>query len=141
MDPYLTKWTTRNNPVGTNRQDQAFGTSPDPYWETLRNAMGRAKTYADKANLAAMTPQNTLASTAYCLANPGHEYVVYQPRTDSAFTVSLKAGAYHYEWFNPSTGAVASSRQFTASAGEKTFTAPFSGDAVLYIADKNVRPR
>ena len=141
MDPYLAKWTTRNNPVGTNLQDQAFGTSPDPYWETLRNAMGRAKTYADKVNLAAMTPQNALASTAYCLANPGHEYLVYQPRANSAFTVSLKAGAYHYEWFNPSTGAVTSSGQFTASAGEKTFAAPFSGDAVLYIADKTVRPR
>jgi hypothetical protein len=39
-----------------------------------------------------------------------------------------------YEWFNPTTGAVTSSGQFAASAGEKTFVAPFSGDAVLYIS-------
>ena len=66
---------------------------------------------------------------------------MYQPRANATFTVSLQAGAYHYEWFNPSTGAVTSSGEFTASAGEKTFAAPFSGDAVLYIADKTVRPR
>lgn len=73
MDPYLAKWTTRNNPLGVNPHDPAFGTSADPYWETMRHAMGRAKTYADKVKLAAMTPQNALASTAYCLADPGHE--------------------------------------------------------------------
>jgi len=133
MDPYLTKWTTRNNPLGFNPRDPNFGTSPDPYWEPMRNAMGRAKTYADKVDLAAMSPQNALASTAYCLANPGREYLVYQPRTAAAFTVSLEAGGYDYQWFNPSTGAVTSSGQFRAGAGKKTFAAPFSGDAVLYL--------
>jgi len=141
MDPYLTKWTTRNTPVGDNPRDPAFGTAPDPYWNPLRNAMGRVKTYADKVNLAAMTPQNALASTAYCLADPGHEYLAYQPKTDSVFTVSLQAGAYAYEWFNPSTGAVTSSGEFTADTGNKSFSAPFSGDAVLYIRSKTLRDR
>jgi hypothetical protein len=143
MDPYLTKWTARNNPAGVNSRDRTFGTSPDLYWEPLRNALGRVRTYADKADLAAMTPQNALASTAYCLANPGREYLTYQPKTASPFTVSLKAGAYHYEWFNPTTGVVASSGEFMAGAGDKTFTAPFAGDAVLYIttADRRRRSR
>jgi hypothetical protein len=134
MDPYLTKWTTRNNPVGADPRDQAFGTSPDLYWEPLRKAMGHAKRYADKVNLAAMAPRIPGASTGYCLANPGHEYVVYQPKSNTAFTVNLEAGVFYYEWFNPSTGAVTASGQITASKGETSFTAPFSGDAVLYIA-------
>lgn len=66
---------------------------------------------------------------------------MYQPRSNAAFTVHLTAGAYHYQWFNPSTGAVTSSGEFTAGAGNKTFTAPFSGDAVLYLTEKPPRPR
>jgi hypothetical protein len=139
MDPYLAKWTTRNNPLGADPRDPAFGTRPDPYWDTMRHAMGRVRTYAEKINLAVTTPQNTLSSTAYCLAHPGHEYLVYQPKSNAAFTVHLKAGAYHYQWFNPSTGAVASSGGFTAGEGDKTFAAPFAGDAVLYISDRPVR--
>ena len=34
MDPYLARWNKRNNPIGINPQDAAFGLSPDPYWET-----------------------------------------------------------------------------------------------------------
>ena len=50
-----------------------------PFAEDVRQAMGATHRYAQKINLAAMTPQNGLASTAYCLANPGSEYLVYQP--------------------------------------------------------------
>jgi hypothetical protein len=139
MDPYLAKWTTRNNPLGADPRDPAFGARPDPYWDTMRHAMGRVRTCAEEVNLAAMTPQNTLSSTAYCLAHPGHEYLVYQPKSNAAFTVYLKAGAYHYQWLNPSTGAVASSGEFAAGEGDKTFAAPFADDAVLYVSDKPMR--
>ena len=83
-----------------------------------------------------MTPQNTLSSTAYCLADPGHEYLVYQPNPDSAFTVNLIAGTYTYEWYDPSKGTVASRGSLATDAGSHSFAAPFSGDAVLYITDK-----
>jgi len=48
----------------------------DPKWtssaeqEAMRKQMGYTLTYANKMNLAAMTPRNELASTKYCLANP-----------------------------------------------------------------------
>ncbi len=138
MDPYLTQWTTRNNPVGANPHDRAFGAGPDPYWEILRNAMGRVRRCADRANLAAMTPDNALASTGYCLAQPGHQYLVYQPKSNAAFTINLQPGTYHYEWFNPSTGVIAGKGQVKTDAELQTFTAPFSGDAVLYLADKSL---
>ena len=118
MDPYLdpTPWyvTDRNHPSGD---------TPDPYWDTLRSAMGDARLYADRMNLADMTPENALSSTHYCLANPGQEYLVYQPGT-GAFTVDLQPGAYDYEWFNPADHTVVSKGSFTASAGSRSFTPP-----------------
>ena len=100
--------------------------------EGARLAMGHTLNYANKMNLVSMTPSNSLASTTYCLANPGKEYLVYQPST-GAFTVNLQAGTYSYEWFNPVTGKVAGTGNIIASTGNRSFTPPFSGDAVLYI--------
>lgn len=137
MDPYLAKIAGankgRNSPIGTSPREDYFGVSPDPYWETLRLAMGRARTYAQKLDLAAVTPQNQLSSTGYCLANPGSEYLVYDASGAKSFTVTMANGTYAFEWFNPTTGAVADTGAFTTTAGSRPFTAPFEGDAVLYI--------
>jgi hypothetical protein len=135
MDPYLAKIKTRNNPTGES-SDPYFGTKPDPYWETIRLAMGRTRIYANKINLSLDTPQNHLSSTNYCLADPGKEYLVYQPDSSKTFTVELLSGEYSYEWFNPSSGIVAEMGSFDAMNGIRTFEAPFSGDAVFYIKRK-----
>jgi hypothetical protein len=137
MDPYLAKIaggnTGRNSPVGDSPREPYFGLRPDPYWETIRVAMGRARSYAEKIDLAAETPRNELSSTAYCLANPGKEYLVYNPGDPKSFAVSLASGAYEFEWFNPTTGAVAGKGRFTATEGRRSFAAPFDGDAVLHV--------
>ena len=131
MDPYLTIWPRRNAPDGST-VDPEIGARPDKYWDVIRNAMGSTLTYANRMNLAAMAPQPSLSSTHYCLANPGAEYLVYQPLA-GAFTVTLMAGNYQYEWLNPSTNSIVSSGSLLASGGKRTFTPPFSGDAVLYL--------
>ena len=114
--------------------------------------MGHTLTYANKMNLAAMVPRNDLASTKYCLANPGTEYLVYLPSpnpTDSWFgrikeifignhptvTVNLSTvrGVLKVEWFNPTTGVTTNGETVTGGA-RRAFTAPFDGDAVLYLA-------
>jgi hypothetical protein len=83
-----------------------------------------------------MTPQGDLASTGFCLANPatsGAEYLVYLP-SGGKVTVNLIAtsGSLSVEWFNPSTGSITPG--VTTSGGTiRTFTAPFTGDAVLYL--------
>ncbi len=136
MDPYLAKIKTRNKPVGTDPNESHFGLSSDPYWETIRVAMGRARSYAVKMNLAASTPQSDLSSTAYCLANPGVEYLAYQPSSSESFTVKLLPGTYVYEWFNPTLGTTHDIGTFTANNGNRSFSAPFTGDAVLYIRNK-----
>lgn len=99
----------------------------------VRKAMGHTLTYAKKMNLKDMLPRDDLSSTKYCLANPGSEYLVYQPASGAAFSVDLKAGDYKFEWFNPASGTIVTTGSFTAEGGTKSFTAPFSGDAVLYI--------
>jgi hypothetical protein len=103
----------------------------------VRRTMGQIRAYADRATLLAMTPRGDLASTGYCLANPGSEYLVYQPERGQ-FEVDLLAGIYTYEWFNPATGTVADTDFFTAANGTRVFTPPFGGDALLYL---HVSPR
>jgi hypothetical protein len=131
MDPYLTKWPNRNFPEGST-VDPDVGVRPDKYWDVIRNAMGSTLTYANRMNLVAMTPQGSLSSTGYCLADPGVEYLVYQP-SSGPFTVNLVAGTYQYEWFDPSTNTISSSGALSVSDGNHSFSPAFSGDAVLYL--------
>ncbi|MBM4048611.1 MAG: hypothetical protein FJ279_26205, partial [Planctomycetes bacterium] len=64
----------------------------DGTYEPLRRAVGHTRSYATRMNLAAMTPRNDLASTQYCLANPGREYLVYLPEGGEV-TVDLTAAS------------------------------------------------
>jgi hypothetical protein len=49
--------------------------------EMARRAMGNTLTYAKRMDLAAMTPDTESASSGYCLANAGTEYLIYLPST------------------------------------------------------------
>lgn len=105
----------------------------DDQWEPVRRALGDTRRFADRMDLARMTPQNGLASTSYCLARPGKEYLVYQPKAGEDFTVGLKAGTYRVEWFEPAKGVPAGESRLKVSGGSQRFQAPFSGEAVLYL--------
>lgn len=137
MDPYLARTTGsnvgRNEPLGTNPREPYFGLKPDPYWDTLRTAMGRTRTWADKIDLTAMIPHNELASTTYCLAAPRREYLIYNPGPEKPFTVQLTEGTYALEWFNPTTGKSAGTERLEVGNGTRKFSAPFEGDAVLHV--------
>jgi hypothetical protein len=98
-----------------------------------RPAMGHTRAYAEKMNLAAMTPRNELSSSEYCLANPGHEYLVYLPEGgEVTVDVSAAKGAMTVEWFNPRTGEKLPGDNVDGGA-KRPFHAPFQGDAVLYL--------
>jgi hypothetical protein len=131
MDPYVVVWPGRNSPAGSTA-DPRVGVRPDDYWDAIREAIGSTLTYANRMNLVAMTPRPSLSSTHYCLAIRGAEYLVYQPFNEP-FTLNLSAGAYHYEWFNPSTNRVCSSGTLLVSSGARSMSAPFRGDAVIYL--------
>jgi hypothetical protein len=126
MDPYLEAWSGRNNPSGGR---------PDPSWDTIRDALGWTRIYAERLNLERAVPSPSLCSTGFCLADPGHQYLVYKPPGSGGFTLTAVAGAYRLEWFNPATGAVSDTGMITLAAGKRTFTPPFSGDAVLLLTE------
>lgn len=107
-------------------------TIDDAGYVASRRAMGHTRRFAERMQLAAMTPQPRLASTGYCLANSGLEYLVYQPRSAEPFSLELSPGRYTYEWFNPATGQTDRSGKLE-SAGTQIFEAPFTSDAVLYF--------
>jgi hypothetical protein len=123
IQPILMDWYCYGDPKWTSSAEQ----------EAMRKYMGYALTYATKMNLAAMRPRPELASTDYCLANAGVEYLVYQPKSDEAFSVELKAGTYRYEWFDLTKGAITDTGRLEAADGRQQFNAPFEGDAVLYL--------
>lgn len=105
----------------------------DPRWESTRKAMGHTLSMSRRVDLAAMVPRVDLASSGYCLADPGKEYLVYLP-SGGMGTVDLSAadGSLVVEWVHPVEGAVTPGG--TATGGSRrSFTAPFSGDAVLHL--------
>jgi len=126
MDPYLdpSHDPGRNNPAGGK---------PDPYWDVLREALGRTRVCAEHMNLAAATPHGELASTGFCLADPGREYLVYLPQGGEV-TVDLSAVSrtLDTEWMHPVEGTVVRVEP-TAGGGRRILKAPFPGDAVLHL--------
>jgi hypothetical protein len=125
-DPEVTPWAFAGG-VTKDRRDY-------PDWEPTRRAMGDTRRYAERMNLAAMTPRPDLVSTRYCLANPGEEYLIYLPKGGNV-TLNLcdATGAFAVEWFFPEL-----SRTFPGAhplpGGDYVVTiAPYTGDAVLYL--------
>ena len=111
----------------------------EPKWtsgaeqEAMRKNMGYTLAYARRMNLATITPRSDLASSKYCLANPGTEYLVYQPKTGAGFSVELTAGTYRYQWFNPARGTPMGEGRVEAPGGGQQFKAPFASPSVLYL--------
>jgi hypothetical protein len=111
---------------------------PSPTWQdSARDAMGQTRRYAEKMNLAAMTPAGELAETGYCLASRGAEYLVFQPGNKGEFRVNLSdaSGTFSVEWFSVNTGTAVAGKPVSGGAS-RTFTTPFGGPAALYLKRK-----
>ena len=118
MDPYL---------------DARTGGKLDRKYDPIRRAMGHSLALARRIGLAATTPQPRLASTRYCLAAPGAEYLVYLPKGGTVtLDLSGAKGTFQAEWVEPDTGKArpGSSRE---GGSRRRFTAPFAGHAVLHV--------
>jgi hypothetical protein len=140
MDPYEIFWPgspNRNTCVSAVNQ---VCTGVDPKYDKFRTSMGIAQGYVNgKMDLVKATPQGSLSSTGYCLADnaaTGAEYLVYAPN-GGTFTVNLSATtrALNVEWFNPATGVTTAGGVITGGSPGQSFTAPPVGDFVLYIVD------
>jgi hypothetical protein len=111
----------------------------DPVWgEAVRKSMGYTMNFAQRMDLIRMIPENELASSGYCLAKSGSEYLVYLPEgVDVTVDLSAVQGDFAVEWFNPNTNITEYSDE-VAGGEEITLYSPFGEeDAVLYL--KNVQ--
>ena len=105
----------------------------DPKWEVIRKNMGYARSYALRMDLANARPRSDLASSSFCLAVVGSEYLVFNAEIGNvSVNLSGVSGSRTVEWFNPATGQTTAGGT-VAGGGSVSFTPPFSGMAVLYI--------
>jgi hypothetical protein len=127
MDAYLVQG-FGNNPSRT----WFFGrrTTLDPRWDPVRDAMRDILIYSKRIDLAHMTPQDAMSTSGYALADPGSQYLVYS--TTNSFTLITVVGTYTFEWFNPSTHTTVQTGSMKVGNAQN-FTAPFAGDAVLWL--------
>ena len=130
-----------------------------PKWEPTRRTMGMTLAYANRMDLSSMRPRGDLASSGYCLANPGKEYLIYvpfePPKLESmplpeivkkkianlkdrifAHTVTVDlsdaSGELLVEWCEAASGGIVEGTAIQGGS-KHSLTAPFKGDAVLYI--------
>ena len=158
-------FTSGENPIFMDYYDNAVSGRGIPFENPnqveIRTNLGYTRDFADRMDLAAMTPRPDLCSTGYCLANPsadGAEYLVFLPSgstvagilekldvdrkvtinlpTDSNVEVDLTNSPMELsvEWFNPQDGTVIDGGMIQGGSLQ-SFSAPFSGDAVLYVHD------
>lgn len=136
MDPYLVYYPRENRNLPVRPIVRGIGSAPDPRWENVRDTMGYVRGYAERMNLATMTPQGEFSSTGHVLASTktdSAEFLVYAP-SGGKFTINLSnvKGQFVVEWMNPATGAKVQGGNVEGGI-TRTFTAPFRGDATLYL--------
>lgn len=128
-------WSALTRGYHFNLYDKPFE-NPDaegPNWQRIRKSVGKAVEYANRLELANVTPRGDLASTGFCLAKPGQQYIVYQPG-DGPVTVSgLHAGAsYAYEVFDAMQARVIDAGRIRAAQASESFEIT-GKDTILYI--------
>ncbi|MDG3004344.1 DUF6298 domain-containing protein [Paludisphaera mucosa] len=101
--------------------------------EACRRAMGHARRYASRIDLAASRPAGELVSTSFALAVPGREYLAYLPDGGPAtIDVSAAKGRLVVEWMHPTTGRITPGEPVEGGA-IRTLKPPFAGAAVVYL--------
>lgn len=123
-----------HNPIFMDPYDgSVLGAPADRSWEPIRAAMGQTRRFANRIDLAAMKPANEIASTTYCLAETGQEYLIYLPE-GGAVTVDLSAanGDLTVEWFDPASNRTSIAGRVTGGARQE-LSAPAGGPAVLHL--------
>lgn len=105
----------------------------------LRTGIQQMMRYANKTRIATLVPSTSVSSTGFCLTNSDPVYLAYSTG-HSSFTVSMVAGNYAYEFFDPVAGTVSSAGQFKATSGSNTITPPASHtvDTIFWAAPYKV---
>jgi hypothetical protein len=96
--------------------------------------MGQVAAWARKVDLARMTPRGDLASTRYCLADPGAEYLVLVTG-GGMVTVDLRdaKAPLAAEWFVVRSGQTLPLDEPVPGGDYAVLPAPGRGDVVLHL--------
>ena len=108
--------------------------APDfPGYEEGRQAMRNVAKLAARLDLARMTPEPSLASTGFCLAEPGEAYVVYLPDGGEA-EVDLRAGGgtFAVVWLAPVRDQIVHWGTIEGGA-KRRLRCPFENDCALLL--------
>jgi len=108
---------------------------PSPAWEdSARLGMGQTVRYAERMNLAGMTPESKLTDTGYCLAARGREYLVFQPGNKGLFNLDLSGatGTFEVEWLDVTSDKTVPGKP-VQGGGQVHFRTPFPGAAAVYL--------
>jgi len=100
----------------------------------VRRSLGQVQHWSRRVDLAAMTPRAGLASSKYCLANPGREYLVYLPDgKETTLDLTGATSSFSAAWFNPDTGETRKAAS-VQGGGTARLVSPFaSKHAVLHL--------
>lgn len=124
------------NPIFMDPYDgKVLEKSFDPAWaEPLRRSMGDTLAFAERMDLIHMVPDTALASSDYCLAHQGSEYLVYLPEgQDVTLDLNGYRGTYDTEWFNTASGELKITDPVEGNR-TVTLTSPFGAvGAVAYL--------
>jgi hypothetical protein len=128
-----------HNPLFMDPYDGVVLGKPfDTQWEAIRVSLGHTRRWAERVDLTALVPKGELASSGYCLARPGREYLVYLPEGGRAnVDLSTLDGIASTEWFDPGTG-VSVEGPIVRGGGVVSLNPTFeAGDMLLYICATN----
>jgi hypothetical protein len=105
---------------------------PTPEAAAIRCAMGQAVRLANRMDLRRMVPAPDVASSGYCLACPGREYLVFAPDgADMELDLRSAQAALSCEWLDPRTGA--EQPILLPGGGRPRLSSPFSADSLLWL--------
>ncbi|TWU42691.1 DUF6298 domain-containing protein [Novipirellula artificiosorum] len=105
---------------------------PDPKWNPTRDAMGAARRLSEQLDLSHMKPLPELASSGFCLADPGTSWVVFHPGGDS-LSVQTGRGRWRATWLDPITGKAVSHRDVDSAEVWVSFKPPRPGRWVMLV--------
>lgn len=132
MDPWspLPRWFDSPPPDGMNHQRN----QPDfPGYRESRLAMRNTARLAADFDLARMAPHGELASTGFCLAEPGRGYIAFLPGGgEMTLDLTEAKGRFHATWLAAITGQPVRGPQVEGGAKRK-LACPFPGDAALVL--------
>ena len=126
-------FTRGSNPIFMDTYEGKVLGKVRPQDDGPRRAMGQALRLSRMIDLAKSTPQHELASTGYCLAEPGVSYIVFAPEGGKlSLDLSAASGEFTAEWIDPVAGTRSPAGPVGGGA-RQSFSASSDAAVVLFL--------